>query len=560
MKKLGKFLLTSPVVCAVLLAVNNVALAQTTELQVDTDQDQDQDQEVVQVNSVSQLSDVQPTDWAFQALQSLVERYGCIAGYPNGTYRGNKAMTRYEFAAGLNACLARINELIATHTADAVKKDDLAKIQKLQDQFSVELATLRSRVDALEARDTDLTAHQFATVTKLNAEIVVGASNIFTGNSAPGVNTNLNNTLNKNPIIGDRVRLNFDTSFTGQDLLRVRLQSSNLDYYSANSTPSYEGDFRYDMGNFNNAVIVDAFLYQFPINRQTNIVFEANNAGPDDFMSTVNPYLDGDGGTGALTEFGTRNPIYFLANGTGIGIQNQINQTFQLSLGYLANQNLGNPNPNYSYPANPATGNGLFNGAYSGIAQLTVKPSNKFTFALTYLNSYNIDYTNGNGSAGSNQASVYTFLYNKYGAAVPVSSNTYGLEASYQVSPQLVIGGWAGYTDSRILNNPTTAATGDVNIWNFAVTFALPDLGKKGNLGGLIVGMEPKVTSVSSALQNAGVISADPDTSILVECFYQYKVNDHINITPDLIWITAPNDDSTNSGIVIGAIRTTFTF
>jgi hypothetical protein len=48
-----------------------------------------------QVTSVSQLSDVQPTDWAFQALQSLVERYGCIAGYPDGTYRGNRAMTPY---------------------------------------------------------------------------------------------------------------------------------------------------------------------------------------------------------------------------------------------------------------------------------------------------------------------------------------------------------------------------------------------------------------------------------------------------------------------------------
>ncbi|MDJ0621185.1 MAG: iron uptake porin, partial [Calothrix sp. MO_192.B10] len=63
-----------------------------------------------QVTSVSQFSDVQPTDWAFQALQSLVERYGCIAGYPNGTYRGNRALTRYEFAAGLNACLDRVNE------------------------------------------------------------------------------------------------------------------------------------------------------------------------------------------------------------------------------------------------------------------------------------------------------------------------------------------------------------------------------------------------------------------------------------------------------------------
>ena len=63
-----------------------------------------------QVTSVTQLSDVQPTDWAFQALQSLVERYGCIAGYPDSTYRGNRTMTRYEFAAGLNACLDRITE------------------------------------------------------------------------------------------------------------------------------------------------------------------------------------------------------------------------------------------------------------------------------------------------------------------------------------------------------------------------------------------------------------------------------------------------------------------
>ncbi len=64
-----------------------------------------------QVTSVSQLSDVQPTDWAFQALQSLVDRYGCIAGYPDSTYRGNRALTRDEFAAGMNACLDSVNEL-----------------------------------------------------------------------------------------------------------------------------------------------------------------------------------------------------------------------------------------------------------------------------------------------------------------------------------------------------------------------------------------------------------------------------------------------------------------
>lgn len=73
----------------------------------------EQDDSLAQVNSVSELSDVQPTDWAFQALQSLVERYGAIAGYTDGTFKGDRALTRYEFAAGLNTALDRINQIIS---------------------------------------------------------------------------------------------------------------------------------------------------------------------------------------------------------------------------------------------------------------------------------------------------------------------------------------------------------------------------------------------------------------------------------------------------------------
>lgn len=118
-----------------------------------------------QVTSVSQLSDVQPTDWAFQALQSLVERYGCIAGYPDGTYRGDRALTRYEFAAGLNACLERITELINTSTQNLVSRDDLIKLQRLQEEFAAELASLSGIIYALEARSAELEANQFSTTT-----------------------------------------------------------------------------------------------------------------------------------------------------------------------------------------------------------------------------------------------------------------------------------------------------------------------------------------------------------------------------------------------------------
>ena len=118
-----------------------------------------------QVNSVSQLSEVKPTDWAFQALQSLVERYGCMAGYPDGTYRGNRAMTRYEFAAGLNSCLDRVSELIAAGTTNLITREDLAIVQKLQAEFARELSVLRGRVDTLDARTAQLEANQFSTTT-----------------------------------------------------------------------------------------------------------------------------------------------------------------------------------------------------------------------------------------------------------------------------------------------------------------------------------------------------------------------------------------------------------
>jgi len=136
-----------------------------------------------QVTSVSQLSDVKPTDWAFQALQSLVERYACIAGYPDGTYRGNRAMTRYEFAAGLNACLDQVTKLISSSTANLATKEDLATIQKLQEEFAAELATLRGRVDALEARTSELEANQFSTTTKLSGEVVFALTDVLAGDN-----------------------------------------------------------------------------------------------------------------------------------------------------------------------------------------------------------------------------------------------------------------------------------------------------------------------------------------------------------------------------------------
>lgn len=484
--------------------------------------------EMEQVTSVSQLSDVRPTDWAFQALQSLVERYGCIAGYPDKTYRGNRVLTRYEFAAGLNACLDRVNELIEAATADLIKKEDLAILQKLQEEFAAELATLRGRVDALESRTATFEKQQFSTTTKLVAEVVVGLTSILAGENTPG------NKIDRVPILGHRTRLNFEASFTGSDLLRVRPQASNLTSFS-NVTGTSEGYLRFDTGLFNGGnseVGLDQVLYDFPLGGKTRVALQINSGASDDFTSTLNSYIDGDGATGALSNFATRNSITYYYGSTGAGIKHEFNNWLELGVGYAA----GNA-------SDPTAGNGAFNGAYGALAQLIVKPSEKFNIGLIYVNAYNTN--TGTGSNNSNlQAAIGS----------PVSINSYSIAATFQASPKFVVNGWVGYTAARAIR------LGDAEIWNWNVSLAFPDLGKKGNLGGISVGMEPRLTRVGNGITAATGITKDPDTSLHLEAFYQYRVNDNISVTPGVIWLTAPDHNNNNDDVVIGVLRTTFNF
>ncbi len=504
-----------------------------------------------QVTSVSQLSDVQPTDWAFGALQSLVERYGCIAGYPDTTYRGNRALTRYEFAAGINACLERLNQLLATATTDLVKKEDLATLQKLQEQFAAELATLRGRLDALEPRLETLEKQQFSTTTKLNGEAIFAISGFAAGQDAN------NADIPQNTTFGDRIRLNFDTSFTGQDLLRVRLQALNLNYFSGEDgtetrlpegTLAFNGEIG-DEDPENNQVRVETLFYRFPLGKKTDVTLFANEGEVEDFVDTINPFLDGDeGARGALSKFGSRNSVYyFVPAGAGVGARHRFSDQLELSLGYLS-----------STASNPSDRNGLFDGSYGAIAQLTFQPSDRLSVGFTYVNAYNNLGEDlaipGTGSQKANLGLV---------TDSPTYTNAYGLEASYQVNSRFFINAWAGYATSSVLG------VGDADIWNYAVALAFPDLGKRGNLGGIIVGMEPKVTSADEAIANVFTeivapqnrdSAQDRNTSLHIEAFYSYALSDNLTITPGLIWLTAPNHDERNSDAVLGVIRSTFTF
>ncbi|MFB2769244.1 iron uptake porin [Pelatocladus sp. BLCC-F211] len=486
-----------------------------------------------QVTSVSQFSDVQPTDWAFQALQSLVERYGCIAGYPNGTYRGNRPMTRYEFAAGLNACLDRVNELIATATADLVTKEDLATLQRLQEEFSAELATLRGRVDALEARTAELEANQFSTTTKLVGEAIFALTDSFGDND------------NNNTVFQDRVRLDLQTSFTGRDLLHTRLAAGNADRLDIGGNGGAEGLQTFNIGNTgNNDVDIDWLAYYFPVGDNARVYVAATGGIWSDVAATVNPYFeDYDGGNGALSTFASENPIFRIGGGAGaavnFGFGNK--RTFLLptsvTVGYLGSE-----------ASNPTGGSGIFDGNYAALGQLNFNLGDRLALAATYVHGYH-----GAGSslfdAGSvNSSVVGTAQANTLSTTDGSSSNSYGLSAAFRPSDRFSVSGFISYHDV------TGGGTGDdFEAWSYALGVAFPDLGKKGNVLGILAGAEPY-----SLNRVAGV--DDGDVPYHFEGFYKYQVSDNISITPGVIWVTSPGQDSNNDDAIIGTLRTTFTF
>lgn len=474
-----------------------------------------------QVTSVYQLRDVQPTDWAFQALQTIVERYGCIAGYPDGTFRGNQALTRYEFAAGLNACLQRVSQLIQTQqtgTNSSTNQADLATLQRLRSEFATELATISQRVDNLESTINRIAQQRFSTTTVLNGEILMAVSGLG------GDRTN-GDPIGGNVVFSHRTELNLSTSFFGTDVLRTRLAASNNpDFATITGTNFSRLSFT---GSNNNNIDLSALFYRFPVGKQATVLIGAQGIGFGDFAPTLNPYINSSL-LGNVGNFSGESAIYALNGGRGVGLEYRFSRAVRLSLGYLAAQ-----------ANNPTTG--IFNNPYGAIAQVTLLPTDNLTVGLTYVRSYNIIGT-GKGSQ---------FAENPFDGA-DTSTNTYGVEASYQVSPNFNVSGWAGLINAQAESNPYQGS--NANIFTWALTFAFPDLGGLGNLAGFIIGQPPKVTSNDVAGRT------DLGTSLHLETFYRYQLTDNIAITPGLFMITNPEHNNNNDPIFVGTLRTSFVF
>ncbi len=527
---------------------------------------------IAQVTSVSQLSDVQPTDWAFQALQSLVERYGCIAGYPNGTYRGNRPMTRYEFAAGLNACLDRVNEIIATATTNLVTKEDLVTLQRLQEEFAAELAALRGRVDTLEAHTAELEANQFSTTTKLSGEVIVAAIGA-TGGSPDNDDSNI--------ILTNRVRLNLNTSFTGKDLLITGLQSHNFlggvdgrgsvqeslglasPILSASSArTSFEPQFPgldvktlSDVGA--NDVELYKLLYIFPVADKLTL-FAGTAAEVSDAFPTITPFY-GEGQE-SISRFGNLNPVVRVSGGTsGSGLASAVGFIFNISDQLDLRALYGSVNANIPQNApdilpgvsGTPLGSGFFGGSSVIATQLTFRPTSSIDIGLNYANSYHEINILGTGLTSSDIGALANVSL-----GTPVKLNSFGGTVTWRFSPKIAL---SGYGAAIFVDDSARNVDASTTFTSWMVGLHFNDLFHQGNNAGILFGQPLYRTSADGDAELAST-GVDRATPYHLEAYYRFKVNDNISITPGAFVLFNPEGDSRNDTTTVGVLRTTFTF
>ena len=511
-----------------------------------------------QVTSVAQFSDVQPTDWAYQALSNLVERYGCVAGYPEGTFKGKQALSRFEAAALLNACLDRVTEVT----------DELRRLQK---EFAKELAVLKGRVDGLEAKVGKLEATQFSTTTKLVGETTWSLGGLgFGGNNngtsgANGANgTNTTSQAAGGTTFNYDLRLALNTSFTGKDLLFTRLRAGNFATTNGfNGSPYTLSRLDFSPGSTvaNNIVFIDRLYYRFPAGKELTFI-----VGPimrNTEALAIEPSYYGDLKLlDAFTVHGAPG-TYNKATGGGAGVIWRQNVKkgapfLGASLSYVA--------PSANSSALNAAGGIMNNSSASSLtAQIGYQAQQwKTTFAWRYGScgtaarvgtqaavateacplSNSVAGTQPNAGWNGNNIDINNFAYTiawtpkKNGTVVPSISAGWGYSAYNQSGLLTPTAANVGIASSGISNQLAVNNIAATQSWSVALQWK--DAFIKGNSAGMAVGQPNFVT----ALRNGQTAQ---DGNYVWEWWYKFQVTDKISVSPALFYISNPSSAGTSA-------------
>ncbi len=468
-----------------------------------------------QVRSVAELQDVQPSDWAYQAIKALVEKYGVVTGYGDRTFRGNQSLSRDEFVAGLNQVATKIEQLLITGELGRIR-EDVATLRRLQTSYGSILKGEGDRAHALERLTAQLEKQQFSTTTKLSTQVVAALSD----------GTHAQTTALA------RVRLTFDTSFSGSDLLRTQLEAgtnsgdaiSNRQNRGSNLLGT-EGILA-DGGGLEyvavpNAIHISKLHYTFRPAKTLTLTVGAR-LNPRDFID-YNRFAND-----SLTNFSSS---FFMSN--PLIVQNQVDR-------------LG--------------------GAGAAVAW---KPSENSPFTIRSLYvATDADQPNSGGNRGllgerlssrlryRNQGSVEVeYVFNKnlvtrlqYTAATinGTAINAGGFNFEWALNRQFAIFGRTGvgsYSGFKTALNPTIHLTP----FTWAIGATARNIGIPGSVAGLAIGMPFIEKNLGSATQTN------------LEAYYSFNLNDSVSFSPAVLVVGNPNNRAVGT-IWEWVLRLVYTF
>ncbi|MGL5832074.1 MAG: iron uptake porin, partial [Waterburya sp.] len=521
----------------------------------------------------------------YEALRSLVDRYGCIAGFPNQTYRGSQPLSRYEFAAGLNSCLNQIERLVAA--SESVSQPDLETVQRLSLEFEVELATLGGRVDRLESQIAILEDNQFSTTTKFTGNIFLNATGATASDDVLAETVSLNDPFalrragrdaNNNPIISNITEdpeitfsyyswLNFNSSFTGEDNLTVQLVAGNgnspaNNFVSAGLYNTFGTPFTDQTGTASgaNSVELRELFYDFPLGEKLRVIvgprinwyryFDTNNYT---FFLTGAGSYNSSGGT-------LVNPV---DRGSGAVITYDFNDSLSFKVGYLGENTEFLPSEFFNTSSDP--NKGLFSATQSLTAELDLAIAEKANIRLMYTratidNNQPILDANGNitgfGVGGATGEPIYGVADDGFGGTIgDAPSDTFAVNFDWEILDKLGIFGRYNYGSTSIRPTNPTLANGEINAQAFQAGIAFPDLLKEGALGTLSFIIPFDVLDGEEFLVSG---SGDGGTQYEFEANYDFPVNDNLSIFPAFYLIANPNNFEDNPNIYVGNIRMQF--
>lgn len=490
---------------------------------------------LAQIVTVDELSDVRTTDWAHKALEKLVNRYNCLVGYPDGSFLGNQPLSRFEFAAGLHACLDSLRT-----QAIPLSEEELQLVERLQSTFAADLLVLDRRLNSLDTRIERLEDQKFSPSTKLSGQLVVGlqgrtdnAADFFPVDGVrdledPGTNVNLITNAQLSLVSKLSPRSFFLIGLAGGD-------GSTAPRLNNDVTLSFEADS-------NNNVEISDLSYRHIIGDSFSVIAGTNGVNAVNVFRGTNR-VEG-AGFGSLSAFAQRNPVINVGAGSGgIGFDWQINPRVSLQSVYSASN----------------ASSDLFGDGTSVAAQLVATPVDELDIAFHYVNAHSPFGVLGTG-VGDDQVAVL----NTADLRVPLNTNAFGATVAWDISPNVTLGGWFGYTNSSISDQP-----GNVETTNWMTSLTVSDLFGEGNLAGLYVGQPPKITNsdlpLGSNIPNLlaggpGSSGGQPGTTTHIESFFRYSISKNVFITPGVIAILNPANTPDSESIVIGVIRTTMVF